>query len=580
MKMPSLLGNLRILLWAIILVAAIVSINPSFSDGFDTDLQFGIEIEGGSWINLELEGNLVQATGDTATMVEYLIESKAGVDITFVQYSDDIFTFSFDDLETYQSDIDNSITWTSTTSFDLDTGIFTLEADNESVMAVLLQYINNGCQVTLVEFDGDEWFEVRRSLSEEEETLADELSSDEFESYLHGWYNEQLDGVATVTNLLNRVSPDTTNDSRDIISTKLNYLGLSDIPVKTTDNDRYISVEFAGVDLGEAESLVTEQGKFEIKVLVEAAEDIGDEDVYALIVAGDEIESVDHYSKDISTQKWYVPFSLTGDGAETFAEKCIQYGATDDPDAHPIAMFLDDVLIFEAPLDSSLAESIEDGSWQKSGSLSASLGTSDDAGESARNLWIQMNAGALPVKQRVVSEGYVSATLGDLFLKEIVYAGIVAILVVGLIVYLRYKKANIVLPLLVTAFSETVIVLGVANVIGYQLDLPAIAGILATLGTGVDQMVIITDEVLRGEGSGKIRASLSKRVSRAFAIIFASATTTIMAMIPLAYMQLGVLRGFAIVTIIGLLVGIFITRPTYAKVINIILGNDKSVNAR
>ncbi|HOP09557.1 MAG TPA: hypothetical protein PLC12_05020, partial [Candidatus Methanofastidiosa archaeon] len=314
MKMPSLLGNLRILLWAIILVAAIVSINPSFSDGFDTDLQFGIEIEGGSWINLELEGNLVQATGDTATMVEYLIESKAGVDITFVQYSDDIFTFSFDDLETYQSDIDNSITWTSTTSFDLDTGIFTLEADNESVMAVLLQYINNGCQVTLVEFDGDEWFEVRRSLSEEEETLADELSSDEFESYLHGWYNEQLDGVATVTNLLNRVSPDTTNDSRDIISTKLNYLGLSDIPVKTTDNDRYISVEFAGVDLGEAESLVTEQGKFEIKVLVEAAEDIGDEDVYALIVAGDEIESVDHYSKDISTQKWYVPFSLTGDG--------------------------------------------------------------------------------------------------------------------------------------------------------------------------------------------------------------------------------------------------------------------------
>ncbi|HOP08860.1 MAG TPA: preprotein translocase subunit SecD, partial [Candidatus Methanofastidiosa archaeon] len=191
-----------------------------------------------------------------------------------------------------------------------------------------------------------------------------------------------------------------------------------------------------------------------------------------------------------------------------------------------------------------------------------------------------MNAGALPVKQRVVSEGYVSATLGDLFLKEIVYAGIVAILVVGLIVYLRYKKANIVLPLLVTAFSETVIVLGVANVIGYQLDLPAIAGILATLGTGVDQMVIITDEVLRGEGSGKIRASLSKRVSRAFAIIFASATTTIMAMIPLAYMQLGVLRGFAIVTIIGLLVGIFITRPTYAKVINIILGNDKSVNAR
>jgi len=577
MRKPSIMGNLRLLLWLVVLIGSLIAINPSFSDGFDSDLQFGIEIEGGSWINLALEGNLVQAEGDTVQIVEYLIEDYSELDITFIDIVDDTLTFSVDDLATNEQEIRNSITW-STPTFDQDAGTFSVETSNTSALATILQRINNGSKVTLISFEGEEWFEVRRSLTDEEEILADDMSASDFENYLFEWYNEQLGEYATLTDLLNRVSPETTIDSKDIIATKLNYLGLADIPVKTIENDRYISVEFAGVELGDAESLVTEQGKFEIKIVVDLATEPGEQSVYDLIVAGDEINSVDHYSRNITTQQWYVPFNLTEEGAEAFAEKCIQYDAVGNTQAHPIAMFLDDVNIFEASIDPGLATSIVDGSWQKTGGLQATLGVDDEAGERARNLWIQMNAGALPVKQRVVTEGYVSPTLGSLFLREIVYAGIAAILVVGIIVYLRYKNPKIVLPLLVTAFSETVIVLGVATLIGHQLDLPSIAGILATLGTGVDQMVIITDEVLKGEPGGKIRVSLSKRVSRAFAIIFASATTTIMAMIPLAYMQLGVLRGFAIVTIIGIIVGIFITRPTYAKIINIILGNDKSTS--
>ncbi|MBN1786495.1 MAG: hypothetical protein JW825_05885 [Candidatus Methanofastidiosa archaeon] len=576
MKIPSFIDNIRIIIWLIVLIGSIVAINPSFTDGFGTDLQFGLEIEGGSWINLELEGNLVQAEGDSATIFEYLIEQRSEIDVTFVGLTEEVFTFSAEDLETNERAITNSITW-ATPTFDTEAGTFTFESTDNTALGTILQYINGGSKVTLVSFEDEEWFEVRRSLTSEEETLADEMTRQDFESYLLDWYNEKLEGIATVTRLLNRVSPETTKDSRDIISTKLNYLGLSDIPVKTIENDRYISVEFAGLELGEAESLVTEQGKFEIKIVVEAADETGEENIYDYVTSGSEIKSVDHYTKGLTDLKWYVPFNLSQEGAEAFAAKCIQYDAINYPNEHQIAMFLDDVLIFEAPIQGTLADSIEDGSWVNDGELLASFGTADEDAERARNLWIQMNAGALPVKQRVVTEGYVSPTLGSLFLKEIVYAGIAAILVVGLIVYLRYKKPKITLPLLVTAFSETIIVLGVASLIGHQLDLPSIAGVLATLGTGVDQMVIITDEVTSGEdGGGKLRVSLTKRVSRAFAIIFASATTTIMAMIPLAYMQLGVLRGFAIITIIGILVGVFITRPTYAKVINIILGQDKS----
>jgi preprotein translocase subunit SecD len=574
----SPLKNFRILLWILFILGSVIAIHPTYSGGFDSNLQFGIDIEGGSWIDLELEGNLIQVDGARDPIVEYLIESRIGADLTIIETTDTAVTFSLEDLATYKDAIDNAVTW-GTLTFDDDAGTVAVEVEEITAQATLLKNVTNGSKVTLVSFEDEEWFEVRRSLTEEEESLANDLSEQAFEDYLVEWYSEQLGDLATVTKFLNRVSPETTRETRDIISTKLNYLGLSDIPVKTIENDRYISIEFAGKELGEAELLVTEQGKFEIKIVSEKNSTSQSTDltvdILELMVTGDEIKNVDHYTNLNSTRRWEVPFTLTSDGAESFTEQVLAVGADSDPQGHYIVMLLDDQIVFDAPLSTDFADSISNGTW-KGENLSATFGTQEEDMERARILWIQLNAGALPVKQRIIAKGYTSPALGSVFLQQIVLAGIGAILAVGIIVYLRYKTPKIVLPLLVAAFSETVIVLGVAALIKHQLDLSSIAGILATLGTGVDQMVIITDEVLRGEDeqTSKLRTSISKRVSRAFSIIFASATTTIVAMTPLAYMQLGVLRGFAIVTIIGILVGVFVTRPTYAKVINIILGKE------
>jgi preprotein translocase subunit SecD len=144
------------------------------------------------------------------------------------------------------------------------------------------------------------------------------------------------------------------------------------------------------------------------------------------------------------------------------------------------------------------------------------------------------------------------------------------------------------------------------------LDLASIAGIIAAVGTGVDDQIIITDE----SGRNKIR-DWSKRLKRAFFVIFTSAASTIGAMVPLVspelstlavgaaglgligytlqgrgknphYLAIGGLalavsviglglspsafalqavQGFAITTILGILVGITITRPAYAKIL-------------
>ncbi len=152
-----------------------------------------------------------------------------------------------------------------------------------------------------------------------------------------------------------------------------------------------------------------------------------------------------------------------------------------------------------------------------------------------------------------------------------------------MIVFIRYRTPVLVIPIIITSLAELVLILGVASVIHWTIDLPAIAGILAAIGTGVDDQIIITDEVLKkGVATKRTATALKFKINNAFFIIFASAATLIAAMLPLAYVGItrgvtgiGVLSGFAFTTIIGVLIGIFLTRPVYAKFIELLLGKDK-----
>ena len=57
------------------------------------------------------------------------------------------------------------------------------------------------------------------------------------------------------------------------------------------------------------------------------------------------------------------------------------------------------------------------------------------------------------------------------------------------------------------------------------------------------------------------------RLAKAFAIILAAAATVLIAMSPLLFMGFGALKGFAIITIVGVLIGVGIARPAYAEII-------------
>lgn len=200
-------------------------------------------------------------------------------------------------------------------------------------------------------------------------------------------------------------------------------------------------------------------------------------------------------------------------------------------------------------------------------------GRASDEGEAVAELnrvAILLKSGKLPVSVSVGSISTISPTLGGGFLNYSAIAGFAAIITVAGVIFIRYRKIKIAFPIMITLVSEIFMILGVASLIGWQLDLPSVAGIVTAVGTGVDDQIIIVDEVLRKEEEDRI-LSIAAKIKRAFSIIFMSAGTIIFAMAPLLFMGLGILKGFAITTIIGVFVGIFITRPAFAEWIDKLL---------
>jgi preprotein translocase subunit SecD len=243
--------------------------------------------------------------------------------------------------------------------------------------------------------------------------------------------------------------------------------------------------------------------------------------------------------------------------------------------------------------------------------------TREEALEEKLRLQTILRSGALPVSLETVSVGVITPTLGEGFILSAIIAGGIAAIIVALIIFLRYRKLSVALPMILIGFSEVVIILGIAanhdwfiwcsalvlnfillilvwwkkyetdftswigallipllGLLTWSIDLPVIGGIIATLGVGVDSMIIIADQT--GKKEEKMIYSIREKIKAAFFIIFGSASTTISAMVPLMVLGIGFVRGFAITTIIGVLVGILITRPAYAEIVQMGTSKEKS----
>ena len=364
----------------------------------------------------------------------------------------------------------------------------------------------------------------------------------------------------------------------DSMKERLNVYGLSDIVVRDAGDlsgNQYVVVEIAGATEDEIKDLLAKQGKFEAKI-GNATVFRGGKDITFVCRSADcsGIDSRRGGCGATGNGDYSCAFSfsiaMSVEAAERFAEATKNLAVVDDSLSEKLELYLDDRKVDDLNIASGLKGKAEtrieiSGGGAGPNEQAATYATFDNM----KRLQTILITGSLPVKLNIIKTDSVSPALGKGFVKNAITMSLLAILAVSVVIVIRYRKLIIAVPILITMLAEVIILLGIAALIGWNIDLAAIAGILTAIGTGVDDQIVITDETLKGETSQAF--NWRDKIKRAFLIIMLAYLTVVVAMIPLIFAGAGLLKGFAITTIIGVTVGVFITRPAYGVFIELFL---------
>ncbi len=176
--------------------------------------------------------------------------------------------------------------------------------------------------------------------------------------------------------------------------------------------------------------------------------------------------------------------------------------------------------------------------------------------ESAHDLALTLRAGSLPASIKYLEERTVGPSLGADSIRHGVQASVLSLVVVMLfmLVYYRLSGGNAVLAL----FLNLVILLAFLAMSGAVLTLPGIAGVILTIGMGVDSNVLVFERIREELRNGKsAAAAVDAGFDKAFLTIIDTHVTTVVSAAFLGVFGTGPIRGFAITLVVGLVANIF-----------------------
>jgi preprotein translocase subunit SecD len=176
--------------------------------------------------------------------------------------------------------------------------------------------------------------------------------------------------------------------------------------------------------------------------------------------------------------------------------------------------------------------------------------------EAAHDLALILRAGALPASIKYLEERTVGPSLGADSIKHGVQASILSLVVVMIfmVFYYRLSGVNAVLALVL----NLIILLAALAMFGAVLTLPGIAGVILTIGMGVDSNVLIFERIREELRNGKsASAAVEAGFDKAFLTIIDTHVTTVVSAFFLFIFGTGAIRGFAITLTIGLIANVF-----------------------
>ena len=417
------------------------------------------------------------------------------------------------------------------------------------------------------------------------ELTTDEVTEEEFRAAL-----EALGYDVDSDTIRQGVTEKTVDDAVEVLEEKLRESPFAAGEVRkstSSTGEHFIVVEVPGEDRESVIDLIEDRGVVEVVATHPTGngsedgngDDEGKNYERTTVIENEDIQSVGQPT-DEPPYGPHVSITLTEEGAQRFATVMQETGFTDEgvyacdweqnPDdpGYCLLTVVDGEVVYSANMGEDLAASIESGDYVNSRNFVMTGKSIDDV----RTLRVNLLAGATPAPLDVDAgtQYYLEPSLAEDFKLYSLITGLISVVAVAGVVAARYGRPRVAGPMILTAGAEVFLLLGFAAAVDYPLDLAAIAGFIAVVGTGVDDLIIIADEILQ-EGDVSTSRVFESRFRKAFWVIGAAAATTIIAMSPLAFMSLGDLTGFALFTIVGVLIGVLVTRPAYGDILRVLL---------
>lgn len=240
-------------------------------------------------------------------------------------------------------------------------------------------------------------------------------------------------------------------------------------------------------------------------------------------------------SADPITGKPTVNFFLTGEGGEIF------YKLTSENVEKSLAVVLGDKVKAQARIAEPIRESVRVTGFSK---------------EEASDLALVLRTGALPVPLEVINSQAVGASLGEDAIRTGLEAAVIGFAAVMLFMLLYYGAAgiNAVVALILNAYF----MFAVLSAFNFTLTLPAITGMVLTIGMAVDANVLIFERMKEEYRLGKsAKAVVQAGFSKAFWAIADANITTFIAAIVLSQLGKGPIQGFAVTLAVGVVTSMF-----------------------
>lgn len=343
--------------------------------------------------------------------------------------------------------------------------------------------------------------------------------------------------------------------ARAIIERRVDLYGVNEPLVQTArTGDAYrIIVELAGVsDASEALELLgtTAQLDFRLQAPLDLEMDSDEIDVFTFLnsftptgLTGEQLRRAT-VQFDPNTGQPVIGLEFNSQGREQFATITRENVGT------VLAIFLDEVPVTMPVIQTPIL----DGQAQISGEFDL---------EEAKQLVIQLNAGALPVPIEVLEQRTIGASLGQSSVEASVKAGLIGFALVVSFMIIIYGYAGILAGLSLLIYG--VITLAVYKLLGIVVTLPGVAGLLLSLAMAVDATVLIFERMKEEQRLGKsFERSMKLGFGRAWTSIrdanLATFATAFILVNPLHFGFLntsGVVRGFGVTLLVGVVIGLF-----------------------